>query len=468
MIRSLEPTFGTTLPHDEPRGDGEEPRPQFYRVLEGGDPCAPPSRHDLGDLGEVTLGRGRARAWRREGGSLALQLPDPFLSSEHARLVRVAHRWVVEDRGSRNGTRVNGAAVQRAVLHDGDVVELGRTFFLFRLAAPVTAADPLDEEAAPAPARAEGLATTVPRLRREMDRLRRVAASVEPVVLRAETGAGKELLARAVHALSGRKGAFVAVNCGAIAPAIASAELFGYRKGAFSGATEDRPGLVRASHEGTLFLDEIGDLPPEQQVVLLRVLQEREVVPVGATRPVAVDLRVVCASHKDLRRLADEKTFRRDLLARLEGFVFELPPLRERREDFGLLARALLLRRGGRAPTFSAAAARALLRHDWPGNVRELERCLGTAHALAGDAPIEPTHLPAALTEAPAAAGAPPARPPAPRGPDDEALCRHLESKLREHRGNVAAIARDFQKGRMQIHRWLQRFGLDADAYRDG
>jgi transcriptional regulator with GAF, ATPase, and Fis domain len=464
----LTPSPGSTQTYAERRAPGEVARPQLYRVIEGGEPAAAPSRHDLGELEEVTLGRG-PREWQRDAKArrLALRVPDPFLSSEHVRLHRVSHRWVLDDCRSRNGTSVNGVAATRVVLRDGDRIEIGRTLFLFHLAEITTDAAPLDE-GAPDGAENEGLVTLVPRLRGAMDRLRRVATSAEPIVLRAETGAGKELMARAVHGLSGRSGAFVPVNCGALPAAIVAAELFGFRRGAFSGATEDRPGLVRASHQGTLFLDEIGDLPLEQQVILLRVLQEREVMPVGATRPVPVDLRVVCASHKDLRQLVEAKAFRLDLLSRLDGFTFELPPLRERLPDFGLLVRALLVRRGGPMPTFSAAALRALVRYPWPGNVRELERCLGTAHALAGDAPIEPTHLPSSITATPSESPRPSTSPSKVRSEDDEALRRHLDAKLREHRGNLAAVARDFGKARMQIHRWLQRFDLDPDAYRDG
>ena len=154
------------------------------------------------------------------------------------------------------------------------------------------------------------------------------ARSQVPVLVSGETGTGKELIASAIHQLSGRPGPFVAVNCGAIAPNLVESELFGYRKGAFSGALEDRPGLVRSSEHGTLLLDEIGDLPLAAQAALLRVLQESEVLPVGGTRPVKVDLRVVAATHRDLGALAAQDRFRRDLLARLDGARIMLPALR--------------------------------------------------------------------------------------------------------------------------------------------
>src|SRR5437588_230906 len=163
-----------------------------------------------------------------------------------------------------------------------------------------------------------------------------------PVLLLGETGTGKELIARAVHDLSGRTGPFLAVNCGALPETLVESELFGYRKGAFSGAYEDRPGLVRSSDKGTLLLDEIGSLPLPAQAALLRVLQEEEVVPVGATRPLRVNLRVVAATHEDLGVLASQELFRADLLARLSGFTLDLPPVRERREDVGLFLTSLL------------------------------------------------------------------------------------------------------------------------------
>src|SRR3989442_1997706 len=266
------------------------------------------------------------------------------------------------------------------------------------------------------------MATLSPAFALELERVATFARSQVPVLVSGETGTGKELIASAIHELSGRPGPFVAVNCGAIAPNLVESELFGYRKGAFSGALEDRPGLVRSSEHGTLLLDEIGDLPLAAQAALLRVLQENEVLPVGGTRPVKVDLRVVAATHRDLAALAAQDRFRRDLLARLDGARISLPALRERREDFGLILSALLEETAGemaRDVIFSPDAARTLLLHSWPLNVRELEKCIASAVLLARDRRVELPDPRGKPLNAPKARGPPPPStcPQSPRAP---------------------------------------------------
>ena len=409
-------------------------------------PLAPPSRHSLAGVNEAQLGRGE-RGVARTGSRLAVTIADRAMSVVHARLIELRGRWILEDAGSKNGTLVNGTAVDRAVLLDGDLLELGRTFVRFRQASSLAAPETLDLDAGALPPR---LATFSGPLADAFAALLRVAASMVPVTIVGETGTGKEVAARAVHAASGRKGPFVALNCGAIPQQLVEATLFGHRKGAFSGAVEDRPGLVRSADGGTLFLDEVGDLPPAAQTALLRVLQEREVVAVGDSRPVRVDFRVVAATHRRLEDLVSGGAFRKDLLARLSGFTLELPPLRERLDDLGLLIRTLLS--GSQARPIQVAAARAMFRHSWPLNIRELEHCLETAVALAGRGPIELKHLPAALR-----AGA---------DPDPDRIRTELVTLLAEHDGNVAEVARTMGKGRMQIHRWLKRFGLDLSSFR--
>jgi DNA-binding NtrC family response regulator len=219
---------------------------------------------------------------------------------------------------------------------------------------------------------------------------------------------------------------------------------------------------VRASHGGTLLLDEIAELPEASQASLLRVLQEREVVPVGDTRPHRVDLRVVAATHQDLPAAIGEGRFRQDLYARLNGHVLRLPALRERREDLGILIRTLLPRIAGERAdriTLERAAARALCRYDWPLNIRELEQCLTAALALAPGDQIELEHLPASVRRGPLPAGT---RPDAP----DADLRARLDASLRAHDGNLSAVARDLGKARMQVRRWCKRLGLDPDRYR--
>ncbi|HLL84987.1 MAG TPA: sigma-54-dependent Fis family transcriptional regulator, partial [Longimicrobium sp.] len=274
------------------RAVAPRPVPVLLLVLECDRPLAPSSGHWLADATEVVLGRGEARRFAREPGQarLDVRVADRRMSSVHARLSRVLDRWVLEDAGSKNGVRLNGVRQQRAMLANGDVFELGHTFFLFteRLVSPGEARGELPPESYGT--LAPGLATFNRALALDFDALAQVARSNVPVLVQGETGTGKEVLARAVHGLSGRAGPFVAINCGALPETLVESELFGHRKGAFTGATEDRPGLVRAASGGTLFLDELGDLPLPLQAAFLRVLQEGEVQPVGATAPVKVDL----------------------------------------------------------------------------------------------------------------------------------------------------------------------------------
>jgi DNA-binding NtrC family response regulator len=287
-----------------------------------------------------------------------------------------------------------------------------------------------------------------------------------PVLLQAESGTGKELCARALHTRSQRPGAFVAVNCGALPETLAASELFGHRKGAFSGATDDRVGLVRGADQGTLFLDEIADLPLASQTLLLRVLQEREVMAIGAIHPVAVDIQVVAASHRDLKALVRQELFRHDLYARLAGLSVRLSPLRERREDFGLLVAKLFARAPfGSTTRLTRNAARALLRYDWPLNVRELETCLNVAATLANGGTIHTRHLPEPLREPPRGA-ADPESAEQPGEADDQQRRAELVALLREHQGNITAIARATGWNRVQIHRWLKRFDLDPRPFR--
>jgi transcriptional regulator of acetoin/glycerol metabolism len=447
-------------------------RPEAYLVLvlECEQPLAGSARHSLRGISEVAIGRGGERGAKREGEHLALSLPGAWMSTAHARIRRDGGQWRLEDLGSRNGTLVNGEPVVHRVLADGDLVELGHALFLFRAALHAPPGTALDVDTKEAKFASPGLGTLIPALAGEVAALVRIAESPVPVLLRGETGSGKEVVARAVHTLSKRAGPFVPVNCGAIPDTLMESQLFGHTKGAFSGALRDEPGFVRVASGGTLFLDEIGDLPPTSQAALLRVLQEGEVVPVGTTRAVTVDLRVIAATHQPLEALVARGAFRTDLLARLDGFTYSLAPLRERREDIGLIVADLL-------PAVAPEAAgrlkltpdvgRAFLRYAWPLNVRELRHCLARGAALAQETGvIDRTHLPAVIAGALAGpaeerAGGEPALP-----GDDERLRGQLEKLLTEHDGNVAEVARAMGKARMQIHRWMKRVGIDPKRYR--
>ena len=338
---------------------------------------APSVRFALNGLQEVVVGRGEARGGEesiRDGQmSLRIDVADQRMSAEHARLVASGKTWKVVDAGSKNGTSVNGQRVKQAYLQDRDLVEIGRTMFVYR-APGLEAGLQRETRAESLSGRAVGLRTLSGAFDAQLAALGRVAGSDVPIAVYGPTGTGKELTARAIHELSGRKGDFIAVNCGAIAGTLIESELFGYKKGAFSGAVEDRVGLVRAAHKGTLLLDEIADLPAPAQVALLRVLQEREVLPVGDTAPVPVDVRIITATHRDLELHVEDGTFREDLFARLTGAAIALPPLAERPEDLGMLVADVLSHIGARP--LSRSAARALFAYDWPRNIRELHRVI--------------------------------------------------------------------------------------------
>jgi transcriptional regulator with PAS, ATPase and Fis domain len=232
--------------------------------------------------------------------------------------------------------------------------------------------------------------------------LRKVAATSSTVLIIGETGTGKELVARAIHNLSPRKHErFFAVDCGALTVTLLESELFGHVKGSFTGATSDKRGIFEAANRGTVFLDEICNVDVEVQAKLLRFIQEREFLPVGATEPRHVDVRLVFATNRDLEKMVREGTFREDLYYRLYVFPIQLPPLRERREDIPLLACHLLaksrVRCAKHVARFSEDALKLLGQYDWPGNVRQLEAFVERAVIACDGDVIEPRHLPRTL-----------------------------------------------------------------------
>jgi sigma-54 dependent transcriptional regulator, acetoin dehydrogenase operon transcriptional activator AcoR len=443
----------------------------LVRVLECTAPFAGASRHRLRGVDEVRIVRGeRDHERTSESGRslLTLSVPDPKLSSRHACLRRQFGSWLLEDLNSTNGTFVDGQRVTSHELSDGDMIELGSTMFLFveSLAARSLAAD-----LSVRPSERGALTTLNPALDEVFTRLTRVAASELPVLLLGETGTGKDLLARAVHQLSGRSGRFVPVNCGAIPSTLMESQLFGHAKGAFTGAAKDELGFVRSAAFGTLFLDEIGDMATGSQAALLRVLQSGEVTPVGSTQPVHTDVRVIAATHQNLEQLMEAGTFRRDLYARLAGFVNQVPPLRERREDLGILIGALLKEQATAANLrIKLDAGRALFRHDWPLNVRELGQCLAAALVLSEGEVIGLAHLPDSVRRStsswlPSPGAARPSQPIA-LSAEDEAIQASLLKALNETEGNVSETARRLGKARQQVQRWLRRFAIDPSRFR--
>lgn len=454
-----------------PTEDGREANkdaaaPLLFLCAEGHHPFASAARFSLQKFGEVNLGRGAARTYdevRHSGqaASLQVKVDDGSMSSNHARIFKLMNAFVIEDCGSKNGTRVNGEKITRQGLVNGDVIEVGRTIFIYRNSLMIGSGDAPIFEVKADGCIAPGLATVIPAIHRSYSQLATIARAALPILITGETGAGKEVLSRAVHHLSGRTGPFVAFNCGALPETLVEAELFGHRKGAFSDAKEDRPGLVRAAHGGTLFLDEMGELKPPAQAALLRVLEESEVRPIGATTAIKVDVQFVSATNRSLEKMVATGTFRADLYHRIAGHTLPLVPLRERREDLGLIVGALLQRHAGKNAStlrINASAWRKLLGHAFPGNARELDKALHAAVAIAGAGEIGAEHLPNWVREEPAEA-------PESARSDDDPLRDDVIRHFREQNGNVSAVARVMGKARVQVQRWMKRFKIDPQDY---
>jgi transcriptional regulator with PAS, ATPase and Fis domain len=450
--------------------------PFLFVIFDADRPDGAVSRHGLADVDEIHLRRGQARqAFRQDDGGrrrLVLTFADPRMSSVHALIRRRGSTFTVEDAGSKNGTLLDGRRISKSELSNECLLEIGHTFLLFKAEAPVADGSERDVTIAE-PAASDALSTLSTVLERTFRQVREVAGSSLPILVRGETGTGKEVVARAIHGMSQRRGSFVAINCGGIPSALVEAELFGFRKGSFSGATEHHTGLARAADGGTLFLDEIGDLPLAAQAAFLRMLQERKVVPIGGVSPLNADFRLVSATHRNLEELVSRGAFREDLLARLDAFAVELLPLRARREDLGLLvARLLGASDGGAALPFTLDAARSLLRHSWLRNVRELCHRVQLSLVLARSTGcIEREHLFAKSIEGVVEAGsqsrqtaartASPAAGAQPLAPEDVVRRDEIIALLRQHGGNVTAVAQAMGKARAQVQRWMRRYGVD-------
>jgi DNA-binding NtrC family response regulator len=317
-----------------------------------------------------------------------------------------------------------------------------------------------------------GLLGISPAMRQACALLAQGAARDFTVLLTGETGTGKELAARAVHAESPRRGGpFVAVNCGALPAELVESELFGHAKGAFTGATAAKAGLFEEASGGTLFLDEIGDLPLAVQVKLNRALQEKEVRRVGTTTPVKVDARVVAATHRELQSEVSAGRFREDLFYRLNVFTVRMPALRERREDISLLAMHFLSRSGRTLEGFTPEALRALTGFGWPGNVRQLENAVARAVAVTQGPRIRLEDLPPELGRAPGGAlpteslAAMPYREAVDSARD--AVSRdYLTALMQEFGGNVTHAAERAGMERESLHRLLKRYGVRSDDFK--
>ena len=413
-----------------------------------------------------------------------LPLPDPRSSRDHLRATREDGRIVVEDLDSKNGTFVDGMALPaRRPSVVGEVVRMGQTVLL-----PCADVTPY----------ASGMRTHAeliagPSMQAALERLRAAAARGGDVLVLGESGTGKELAARHYHAESGRKGPLVAVNCATIPSGVAERLLFGTEKGAFSGAVREAPGYFEAAERGVLFLDEFGELEPAVQAKLLRVLETREILPLGAAQAQPVDVRVFAATNRELRALVGEGRFRDDLWFRLAEHTITLPTLRERREEIPFLL-ARFVAEVAPEVAVHATLVEACLRRMWPGNVRELRAAArkavahaqrrGAAVVLASDldgsdgfAPGAGMAAPAAVAVVGAAAAqplptalppvttAPAPPPPVPvrkRAPVRPPPARdELLAVLAAANHNLAEVARVLGAQRTQVYRWLEKHGIE-------
>ena len=425
---------------------------------------APPARLRLRQAGrERTYPLPAAGITLGKDAGCEVLVDDPFVSARHLRLEAREGRWLARDLGSTNGTWVGGARVDRAWLELGAVLRLGD-------AEVVLEARERAEPDRPAPF--EGMLSNDPAMREVFDLLGRVGPSDAAVTILGDTGTGKELVARALHARSDRaNGPFIPVNCSAIAESLIESELFGHEKGAFSGAEKLRKGAFEEADGGTIFLDEIGELPLDLQPKLLRVLELGEVKRVGASRPITVNVRIVAATHRDLRAQVRAGKFREDLFYRLCVVPITVPPLRQRKGDVRLLAEAFLARAAprGLGLSWSEEALARLEAYDWPGNVRQLRNLVQRALLFRGEGRAIPA---AAITfedtrAVPADAG------------DDSVLWvkgltmeeierEAIRLSLRRNGGRRSAVVKELQIAKSTVLKRIGQWGLQAEGRAGG
>jgi transcriptional regulator with PAS, ATPase and Fis domain len=367
------------------------------------------------------------------------------VSRRHLEIYRQGPVFAVKDLGSTNGTFLNGKRIEHAVVIPGAVLRVGAHVGVFA-------------ESTEQPHEFQALTNDLfggLELGQALTAVRRAGTSSISVVIIGATGTGKEGVARAIHQMSGRRGAFHPINCAALPPSLAEAELFGYRKGAFTGAERASLGHLRAADRGTLFLDEIVELPLNLQAKLLRVLEEQSVTPLGETEAIPIDVRFVAASQRPLEEPAAAQTFRDDLLARLAGLTVTLPTLHDRRSDIAPLFRHFIHRySGGRPPEIDSKLLECLCLHDWPGNVRELEQLARRVLAIHGhEKLLKRAVLPEPLLARVSFGSNTPSNAPPPARREHDA--QRLALALKNGGGSVVAAAREVGISRQRAYRLL-------------
>jgi DNA-binding NtrC family response regulator len=407
----------------------------------------------------VTSGPDRGLAFSSEHDRIAIgsaegndvRLSDPTVSRFHLALSRRGDRIAVQDLGSTNGTRIGPVSIQNAQVgvRPEVVLELGNTAIELRDGAVVM----VDR----GPSEFFGFVTRAPIMRRLLASVERVGKSEVAVLVLGESGTGKGRIAEGLHRASDRsEGPFEVVDCAAIPPTLFASALFGHERGAFTGAAERHTGAFERARGGTLFLDEVGELPPEMQSMLLGALERRRARPLGSEREIEIDARVVSASSRDLRSAVNSGAFRLDLFYRLAVVAFDVPPLRERRDDIAAIAETFLEEAGFDGTlddVFAGPDMDRLMRHDWPGNVRELRNVVLGTLAL-GHAPE--------LGQRPIAGTRGELRPyrQARRAVLDEFERGYLADLLERAGGNVREAARRAKMDRNYLSELLRRHGL--------
>jgi DNA-binding NtrC family response regulator len=440
-----------------PLSPGELPDTSVLLMVGGADsPRLPAARRLVFVRDDLEIGRSPSAEAEDRGA--ALTISDPLVSSEHAKITRAAAGgFEIADAGSKNGTFVDNVRLEgRTRLRNGSVLFFGNQIGVFRMVSTLeleAIKAELVNPLGPVP-------TASPTLAMACDRLRRLAGADGELLILGETGVGKEVYARAVHDASKRRGRFVAINCGAIPRELVESELFGYRQGAHSTARQAKAGLIEEAEGGTLFLDEIGEMTQEAQIKLLRFLQDRELTPLGSTRPRKIDVRIIAATNRTTSSGKTPTGVRDDVIARLGAAPIHLPPLRNRIEDMGALAAHFL--RSTPGATFDQPAFRALALYEWPLNVRELEKIVTTAAVLTGGGrPISLRDLPEPVARA---ATAQPGGTRRPAGPSPTPA--QIEDLLRRYNGNVADVSRELGKHRAAVWRWMKKWGIGVEKFK--
>lgn len=400
-----------------------------------------------------------------------LLIERPAVSSAHAEIMATPRGFKLKDLGSTNGTFVNGVRVLEAFLEDGCTVIIGDVSLEFKVGKE-TVSQPMSEAS-----ELHGAVGTSPSMRAVFSRVERVAKTDATVLIHGETGTGKEVIAWAIYEASKRAAQpFVVVDCGAVARTLIESELFGHEKGSFTGADKRRIGAFERAQGGTLFLDEIGELELDLQPKLLRALERREIQRLGGDKPLAVDVRILAATNRDLRAMVARGEFREDLYYRLAVVTLALPALRERPEDIPTLVDHFLTALRVDRSALPSGAMERFAEHPWPGNCRELKNAVERAVVL-GETRF--LHTAAGVTAPQARPGARPADSDAdavgsyavdaavPYKDQKGAVIAGFEERyvrvlMKHHHGNVSAAARQAGIDRMSLHKILDRYGLEA------